>query len=115
MSAKRALLIPGNGNGRGARSVCYLLAAAGAIAASLLPGAARAQELVYCDMAEQAQWTTKLQQNLDASVVFSGERRKIGVRLTEEKASQRGTAFHKIPILFAPGDSLFSHFRLRIS
>jgi len=89
--------------------------AALALLAALCPATAGAQEIAYCDMAFVQQTFSKLQQNGDTAVVTSGERKKQGIRLTEEKPSQRGTAFNKHPITFFPGSSLYVHFRMRIS
>jgi hypothetical protein len=88
--------------------------AALALLAALCPATAEAQSLSYCDMAFFNQ-TAYLKQNGDTSVVMSGERKKVGIRLTEEKLQQRGTAFHELPIAFLPGTSLYLHFRMRIS
>jgi len=78
------------------------------------PSTIGASSSAYCDMAFLQQ-ASRLIKNGDAVVVSSGERKKQGIRLTEEKVSQRGTAFHDVPLTFFPGSSLYVHFRMRIS
>jgi hypothetical protein len=84
-----------------------------ALLAALFPATAAAQELVYCDVSVPQQ-TTKLELTF-ADLVMTGERKKQGIRLTEEKINDRGSSFHRIPIAFPPGTSLYVHFRMRIS
>jgi hypothetical protein len=90
------------------------LAAGAILGASLCPSPAAAQDLAYCDLAI-VQQASKLQQNGDATVVSSGERKKQGIRLTDEKTNQRSTVFHKIPLQLKPGTPLYQHFRVRVS
>ena len=92
----------------------YYSALVAALLAALCPLTAEAQEFAYCDMSIFQQ-TTKLQVNNSASIVMAGERKKQGIRLTEEKANDIGSAFHTFPIAFPPGTSLYVHFRMRIS
>lgn len=91
-----------------------LLAAAAAAAASLGSSTAGAQDLTYCDLSVPQQ-ASKLHENGEATVVSAGAMQKRGIRITEEKANQRSTIFHEIPIAFEPGGSFYQHFRVRIS
>ncbi|HEX7670018.1 MAG TPA: L-type lectin-domain containing protein, partial [Polyangiaceae bacterium] len=79
----------------------------------VLPRGGRAQELAYCDLSVTQQ-NTKLQLN-GATVVATGTRKGQGIVVTPELANQRSTVFHSVPIDFAPGESLYQHFRVRIS
>lgn len=89
-------------------------AAAAALVATLGSAPADAQELVYCDMVYPQTTFGKLGQSF-GTVVMAGERKKQGIRLTQEMPNQRGSAFHVFPIAFPPGASLYVHFRMRIS
>ncbi|HZF48417.1 MAG TPA: L-type lectin-domain containing protein [Polyangiaceae bacterium] len=97
-----------------ARGLRAPLAAAALLGAALGPAAAEAQEFAYCDLAV-AQQASKLQKNGNATVVSNGPRKRQGIRVTEEKMNQRSSAFHNVPITFAPGTSFYQHFRVRIS
>lgn len=72
------------------------------------------EAFAYCDLAV-VQQASKLQENGDSEVVSSGERKKQGIRLTEDTKERRSSVYHKLPIQFGPGASLYQHFRVRIS
>ncbi|HVU02668.1 MAG TPA: L-type lectin-domain containing protein [Polyangiaceae bacterium] len=84
-----------------------------AFAALALARVANAQELAYCDLSVAAQ-TTKLHLN-GATVMSTGARKGQGIVVTPQATNQRSTVFHSIPIDFVAGDSLYQHFRVRIS
>ncbi len=95
------------------RSSACQIAALASLFGSLVAREARAQELAYCDLSVPAE-TTDLQLN-GASVSSTGVRKGQGIVVTTETANQRSTVFHKIPITFTAGGSLYQHFRVRIS
>lgn len=98
------------------RAVRGPIVAAAAVGALLRPAAAEAQDLAYCDFAvESQQQVLRLQKNGNATTVTTGERKKQGIRLTDEKKNQRGTMFHRFPLRFKAGASFYQHFRVRIS
>jgi hypothetical protein len=105
-------IVRASGAPRGAFAAAAFLAAAAAT--SLGTSAAVAQDLTYCDLSVPQQ-SSKLETNGDAMVVSAGTLQKRGIRVTEEKAGQRSTVFHDIPIAFEPGGSFYQHFRVRIS
>src|SRR5882724_11188082 len=91
-----------------------LLKMGGIVAALLWTTPAASQEFAYCDLSV-AQQAGKLQLNGNAAIVSTGPRNRQGIQVTPEDNSQGGSIFHRVPIDFAPGTSLYQHFRVRIS